>query len=211
MANDGHLVIARAAGWSNVAAAWGAGPYYALQGAAVLRAQGEAADAFSAPNYSLMRQQLPVPKPKFRRDLIFGGDFVAREFEADLPPRAWIQCALSHALCPLAATQLAIRWYTRDHEGRLPPTLDALVPKYLPSVPPDLFASAGARIKYVPAATQPFVYSVGDNGVDDLAAGTWAPAVQLPIDLRLTLPDLIWYVGPVRVLPAPTTQPGGGS
>ena len=210
MPNDGHLVIAWAPGWSNVAAAWGAGPYYGLQGAKALQAHGKALEAYSALNYTLAWQQLPPPKAKFRRDYILGADFVAREFEAEDQPRAWIrQCVLSRALCPLAAAQLAFRAYTRDHEGRLPPTLDALVPQYLVSVPLDLFASAGARIKYVPAATQPFVYSVGDDGVDNLAAGTWAPAVQLPVELRLTLPDLIWYVGPVRALPAPTTQPGG--
>ncbi|MFH1496193.1 MAG: hypothetical protein ABII82_00070 [Verrucomicrobiota bacterium] len=41
----------------------------------------------------------------------------------------------------LSATQalLAVRAYQHDHDGELPPTLDALVPDYLPAVPLDYY------------------------------------------------------------------------
>jgi hypothetical protein len=68
----------------------------------------------------------------------------------------------------MAATMLAIRWYAAEHGGKLPPSLDVLVPKYLPAVPRDPFvAGAAAPIRYIPAEPNPRIYSVGRNGVDD--------------------------------------------
>lgn len=68
----------------------------------------------------------------------------------------------------MAATMLAIRWYAAEHGGKLPPSLDVLVPKYLPAVPRDPFvAGAAASIRYISAEPNPRIYSVGKNGIDD--------------------------------------------
>lgn len=66
----------------------------------------------------------------------------------------------------MAAAALAIRWYQLDHAGRRPPTLDALVPKYLPAVPKDALL-ANQPIGYLPNAKRPRLYSAGENNKDD--------------------------------------------
>ncbi len=63
----------------------------------------------------------------------------------------------------LAAVAVAARLYAADHAGRLPATLDALVPAYLPAVPTD--AMDGRPLRF--AANPPRAYSVGDDGTDD--------------------------------------------
>lgn len=67
----------------------------------------------------------------------------------------------------LAATALAIAWYRSGHGGELPTTLDQLVPRYLPEIPRDPMSANGTPLGYKPAATQPILYSVGENGTDD--------------------------------------------
>ena len=68
----------------------------------------------------------------------------------------------------LAATALAVRRYALDHAGKLPPTLDELVPAYLPAVPLDPFARGGKQpLKYVADPAKPRLYSVGDDGADN--------------------------------------------
>ena len=64
----------------------------------------------------------------------------------------------------LAATALAIRWYSLEHEGKLPESLEELVPKYLPTVPADPLA-AGAPLIFSPESDA--LYSVGRDGKDD--------------------------------------------
>ena len=62
----------------------------------------------------------------------------------------------------LAATALAIRCWMADHNGALPPTLDALAPKYLPRAPLDPLASSSAttnKIIYRTTTTPPTVSS----------------------------------------------------
>ncbi|HEX4796452.1 MAG TPA: hypothetical protein VH370_21865 [Humisphaera sp.] len=66
----------------------------------------------------------------------------------------------------LAAVALALRWYAVDHDGKLPVTLDELVPKYLPTVPRDPMAASDKSLLYH-AGDDPIVYSVGANGTDD--------------------------------------------
>jgi hypothetical protein len=66
----------------------------------------------------------------------------------------------------LAATAMAIRWYQLDHNGQRPPTLDALVPKYLPSVPKDALLR-DKPLGYLPEMQRPRLYSAGANNVDD--------------------------------------------
>jgi hypothetical protein len=65
----------------------------------------------------------------------------------------------------LAATALAIRLYALDHDGQLPPTLEALSPKYLPAAPID--PMSGQPLRYVNEAKNPRIYSVGQDGIDD--------------------------------------------
>jgi hypothetical protein len=65
----------------------------------------------------------------------------------------------------LAASALAIRLYALDHDGQLPPTLDVLVPRYLPAVPIDPLS--GQPMRYINEPKNPRIYSVGSDGVDD--------------------------------------------
>jgi hypothetical protein len=82
----------------------------------------------------------------------------------------------------LAATVLALRCYAADHGGRLPATLDELVPGYLPALPTDLMAAAGRTLGYRPDGPDPVVYSVGDNGTDDLGSEALPDGRAMPTD-----------------------------
>lgn len=63
----------------------------------------------------------------------------------------------------VAAIALKRHWL---RHGRLPPTLEALVPEFLAAVPRDWFADAPMR--YRPGAGGTYeLYSVGPDGVDD--------------------------------------------
>ena len=62
------------------------------------------------------------------------------------------------------AAALAARLYQADHGGELPPTLAALVPAYLPSVPRDATA-ADAVVGYDPARRR--LWTAGRDGDDD--------------------------------------------
>ena len=66
----------------------------------------------------------------------------------------------------LAAVALAVRAYAAAHDAKLPDTLDALVPDYLPSVPDDPMADA-MPLQYQSDPARPVVYSIGTNGTDD--------------------------------------------
>jgi hypothetical protein len=75
-----------------------------------------------------------------------------------------------------AAVMLAIRLYRADHAGAFPPSLDALVPAYLPRVPVDPAAGDGRPVKYLvikgglpDGGDRPILYSVGTDGVDRTA------------------------------------------
>jgi hypothetical protein len=77
----------------------------------------------------------------------------------------------------MTAVSLAAQLYHADH-GQWPPTLDALVPQYLPRVPRDPLAPDGRPLGYVllkgclpGGGDRPLVYSVGDDGVGDSARG----------------------------------------
>ena len=63
----------------------------------------------------------------------------------------------------LAAVSLAVQLYRADHDGDLPPALDALVPDYLPAVPADAMTADGS-VKYDPA--RGLAWTVGEDGVD---------------------------------------------
>ncbi|MBK7405424.1 MAG: hypothetical protein IPJ41_12530 [Phycisphaerales bacterium] len=61
-------------------------------------------------------------------------------------------------------TGLALELYRRDHGG-YPPTLETLVPRYLPEVPPDRFT--GEPLHYRLIDGQPRLWSVGADRNDD--------------------------------------------
>ena len=63
-----------------------------------------------------------------------------------------------------ARTQLVVAAarYRLAHDGEMPPTLDALVPQYLPAVPPDPWSKDGKPFSYDAAAG--VVWSVGESG-----------------------------------------------
>ena len=65
----------------------------------------------------------------------------------------------------LLLTTLALRAYKLDH-GAYPPTLAALAPSYLQSVPADPFALSGP-LRYKPVGAKYQLYSVGPDGKDD--------------------------------------------
>ena len=88
----------------------------------------------------------------------------------------------------LAAVALAVRAYALEHDGRRPPTLDALVAVHLPAaVPTDPFSPCGAPLRYRQDGERSIVYSVGPDGVDD--DGSEQP---LPQYARLTRPPWRW-------------------
>lgn len=60
---------------------------------------------------------------------------------------------------------IAIRCYQLDHDGALPISLDALVPRYLGEVPIDPFSDAPLIFKHTPDGYT--LYSVGPDGVDN--------------------------------------------
>jgi hypothetical protein len=82
---------------------------------------------------------------------------VTRSFSLDV--RRHYQCATARHL---AATALAIRSWAAEHDGRLPDSLGVL------SIPvqSDPMAAGGSRLRYLPRAGDPIVYSVGGDGVD---------------------------------------------
>jgi hypothetical protein len=65
----------------------------------------------------------------------------------------------------MAAVQLALRLYAINHDNALPVSLDALVPAYLPAVPLDPM-TIGQPLRYK-SGSDPIIYSVGLDGVDD--------------------------------------------
>ena len=63
-------------------------------------------------------------------------------------------------ICPRLV--IAAEKWRRAHGGENPPTLDALVPDYLASVPKDPWSKSGEPIKY--DATLGVAWSVGKDG-----------------------------------------------
>jgi hypothetical protein len=64
----------------------------------------------------------------------------------------------------LLMAELAVRCY-QSEQGRLPPSLEQLVPTYLQQVPLDPFS--GRPIIYHPQGSNRLLYIVGEDGVDD--------------------------------------------
>ena len=76
----------------------------------------------------------------------------------------------------------------RSDEGRYPNALDTLVPKYLATVPLDLFN--GKALVYRSIGTGYLLYSVGINGRDDEGRGTADNPPGDDLAVRMPLPKL---------------------
>ena len=101
----------------------------------------------------------------------------------------------------MAATALAVRWYAAENSGELPATLDALVPKYLPSVPSDPFASGGKPLRYR-RDPEPIVYSVGNDGRDQGGSET-SVNPRKPAQARWDMQDAVFRLAPKPPAAAP--------
>ncbi len=79
----------------------------------------------------------------------------------DAYARVWYRLQTN---CRRIAVAIAVRLYQADHAGQLPPTLEELVPEYLPAVPRDALAE-DAPVRY--DAERARVWTVGEDGDDD--------------------------------------------
>jgi len=126
--------------------------------------------------YADLEQRLQKNRPGILSSLILPALSAAMRAEATSQARHRV------AQAAVAATRM------RLEEGRLPPDLNTLVPRYLPAVPADLFTD-GAALKARVKDGGLLIYSVGPNGVDD--DGPAPPGVDPPSsndDLGLRLP-----------------------
>ena len=67
----------------------------------------------------------------------------------------------------LLTTTLALHAFRAEHNGASPPTLSALVPAYLPSVPLDPFAYPAAPLSYTKNGAKTILWSVGPDNVNN--------------------------------------------
>src|SRR5204863_3028915 len=101
----------------------------------------------------------------------------------------------------LAATALALRLYAVEHGGKYPQSLDELVPKYLPAVPIDPFASGGKPLRYsADDAPAPIVYSVSENGLDDDGSRASTLLRRTPNTSRWDKMDAVLEIKSLRLL-----------
>lgn len=112
----------------------------------------------------------------------------------------FVMFANRHAL----ATMLALRLYEIDH-GKLPDTLVALVPEYLPSLPTDPFDASNRPLHYISDHSPPLLYSVGLDGKDD-GGLTSAAAQKDPID-RWNAKDAVYLLTVQPRIARPQSQP----
>jgi hypothetical protein len=75
----------------------------------------------------------------------------------------------------------------KSEEGKYPPKLDVLAPKYLPKIPGDLYTGQpGQPLIYRPAGEGYLLYSVGANGLDE--RGHWLDDDPRGDDPRVRMP-----------------------
>ena len=83
---------------------------------------------------------------------------IAKDYDVCL---SVVLCRRGFERCRLGVVIAVARWRL-NHDGELPPTLDALVPQYLPAVPADPWSKDGKLLNYDAAAG--VVWSVGESG-----------------------------------------------
>ena len=183
-----------------------AGPYYSMQGAQEIGQLIVCADTIDQSNHVAPGRSAPSKRPNLPQDLPCGVGWVVDEFPTeDFNQSVRITYRIV-AMSGLSSTVLAIRLYAAEHSGRIPTTLNELVPRYLPSIPIDPYSTTGLPIHYIPIAARPFVYCVDDSGQDRIGRGTLIIGPLLSLNDRFHLPQLVWYAGPVN---PPTTKPTG--
>ena len=162
--------------------------------------------AASAPDWPSAKPKLPTTAPVSNR-AERAVRIVSGEYKPDLVTPLLRSRRLS-AHKRLAAAALAIRLYQHENSGQRPPTLEALVPSYLPAVPRDPFAAGGQPIRYHLGDERPYLYSVGEDGVDDTAGGWRPPAAELePLEAKDAFVDLARLRVQRPLPPRPATAP----
>lgn len=156
-------------------AAW-AQPIVRSDQAKLLRWFIEHAEAAEAPSLPAYTQRTPSDQaldlPGLSGDL---ADLLAPSMYG--AARSRYRISLDLAASDVA---LAVAEYRADHDMNLPPSLDALVPEYLPSVPADPLAAQG-ELRY--DATRGLLWSVGDNGTDDGGSTLYGNLRRVGVDL----------------------------
>ena len=122
------------------------------------------AAALFAPPAAAAAKREPVDYPRLLSNSLFGATTLGRAIDQHMRLRADRR---------MTAVSLAAQLYRADN-GHWPPSIDAMVPRYLPAVPADPMAADGRPLKYLlvrdglpGGGDRPLVYSVGRNGVDD--------------------------------------------
>ena len=178
---------------------WAIKPMFDLDGVRILRQQTQTARAAIAPNFPAARAASPVAEIGDRSELWR----LSRELSNIIIPstnRALLQEFRVLTDRRAAATILAIRLYRLDHAGKYPPSLQELVPNYLPTAPADPMAAGGKALRYKPDAIPPVIYSVGEDGIDN--GGTSLPD-DTPHGYRWNQPDAVY---PLARQPAATQR-----
>jgi hypothetical protein len=178
-------------------AIWLIGPAFRLDGLRVTAADSQAACAAALPDWPSAQAHLAANSRGETSDI----ENVSRVFSTFFVP-AGTRAVQQHFRILVerraAAIELALHLYRVEHDGKLPPTLQELVPEYLPYVPADPMARADKPMRYLPMASPPVIYSVGENGIDD--GGTRLPSSIY--GYRWKQPDAVF-----QLEPTPTTQP----
>jgi hypothetical protein len=141
-----------------------------------------------AANKALEQRYAASIKELTRRRGVFAR--IANQYGGGIPIINVLPSGYELAARRVMVTTIAIERYRRAHAASLPPSLDALVPAYLPAVPIDPFS--GAALVFKPSKEAYLVYSVDANGKDDGGAlygvgskGQLSPRQGLPRDLGI--------------------------
>lgn len=178
-------------------------PMTYANGSRMLRYMNDVVPASTIDNWPHAASQVPTrPVPSMFGQIYY---LIANTMMPSLN-RAAESSYRAYAEQRLAAISLAIRWYASEHDGKLPPTLESLVPTYLPSVPLDPMSGTNNPLQYKPVGPTPILYSVGVDGIDN---GGDATATQKRLTREAkTNPWLgIDCVIPLYEVPRPATQP----
>ena len=178
-------------------------PMFKLDGVRMAARTAQVATAMSRPNLPEARDHLPPQLANSVPALEEVSQVMSRVLEPSFRrhlEQHYRAATERHA----AAILLAIRMYRLDHGGAYPPSLEALVPAYLPQVPIDAMAAGGRPMRYCPERKPPVIYSVGSNGTDDGGTSLPGPGID-----RWQMADAVWELEPSpserRALTPPTS------
>lgn len=143
-------------------------PMYLLDAARGRARLGKAAERMATPWVSPKASQVRMPSDSVLQTLATFGTSIM-EAAVGRVEETHRRALLDRRITAIA---LAMRLYQVDHSGAFPPTLDALVPTYLPAVPRDPHAD-DRQLGYMlrDNGKRPMAYGVGENSVDDTSTG----------------------------------------